>query len=43
LDGFAEVLGLDGGGGFQIGDGAGYFQDAVVGAGGEAEAGDGVF
>jgi len=43
LDGFAQVLGFDRGGGFEIGDGARYFQDAVVGAGGEAEALDGVF
>src|SRR5690348_10442101 len=43
LDGFAEVLGLDGGGGIEVGDGAGDFKDAVVGACGKAEAGDGVF
>src|SRR5690242_14050129 len=43
LDGLAEVLGLEGGGGIEVGDGAGDFEDAVMGTGGEAEAGDGVF
>ena len=41
LDCFAEVLGLDVGGVVEVGDGAGDFQDAVVGAGGKAEARDG--
>ena len=31
LDGFAQVLGLDAGRAFQVCDGAGDFQDAVVG------------
>jgi hypothetical protein len=43
LDGFAEVLWFDRGRGFQIGDGAGDFEDAVVGARGKAEALDGGF
>ena len=33
LDGFGDVFGFDVGGVFDIGDGAGDFQDAVVGAG----------
>ena len=43
LDGFGEVLGGDGGGFIEVGDGAGNFEDAVVGAGGEAHASDGHF
>jgi hypothetical protein len=43
LDGFGEVLGSDGGGLIEVGDGAGDFEDAVVGAGGEAHAADGHF
>ena len=43
LDGFGEVLGGDGGGLVEVGDGAGDFEDAVVGAGGEAHAADGHF
>jgi hypothetical protein len=31
------MLALDFGGGFEVGDGAGDFKDAIVGAGGEAE------
>src|ERR1700730_9730277 len=42
LDGFAEVAGLDIFVGVEVGDGAGDFEDAVVGAGGKTEAGDGV-
>ena len=36
LDGFGDVGDGNGGGGGQVGDGAGYFEDAVVGAGAEA-------
>ena len=43
LDGFGEVLGGDGGGMIEVGDGAGDLEDAVVGAGGEAHAADGHF
>src|ERR1017187_9097692 len=43
LDGFGEVLGGDGGGFIEVGDGAGNFEDAVVGPGGEAHASDGDF
>ena len=43
LDGFGKVLGGDGGGFIEVGDGAGNFEDAVVGAGGEAHASDGHF
>src|ERR1035441_5134613 len=43
LDGFGEVFGGDGGGFIEIGDGAGDFEDAVMGAGGEAHAADGHF
>jgi hypothetical protein len=43
LDGFGEVLGGDVGGMIEVGDGAGDFEDAVVGAGGEAHAADGHF
>src|SRR5438552_15008582 len=43
LDSFAEMFGFDGIRGVEIGDGAGDFEDAVVGASGEAEASDGVF
>jgi len=41
LDGFGDVLGLDGCSAAQIGDSTGDLQDAVVGAGAEAEALDG--
>jgi hypothetical protein len=37
LNGFAEVLGLNVGEGFQVGDGAGYFEDAVMGPGRRAK------
>lgn len=43
LDGFAEVFGSQGWGAFEVGDGARDFQDAIVGASGEAEALDGRF
>src|SRR5260370_39815711 len=43
LNGFAEVAGLDAFGGVEVGDGAGDFENAVVGARGKGEAGDGVF
>jgi hypothetical protein len=43
LNGFAQMFGFDVGRGGEIGDGAGNFQDAVVGAGGKAEARDGGF
>jgi len=43
LDGFAEVFGLNGVGSVEVGYGAGDFEDAIVGARGKAEAGDGVF
>ena len=43
LNGFGEVLGGDGGGLIEIGDGSGDFEHAVVGAGGEAHAADGHF
>ena len=36
LNGLGEVGDGDGGGAFEVGDGAGYLEDAVVGAGGEA-------
>jgi hypothetical protein len=36
LDGFGDVGNGDGGSGFEVGDGAGDFEDAVVGAGAEA-------
>lgn len=39
LDGFADVVGLDGFGTVEIGDGAGDFQDAVIGAGAEIQLG----
>jgi hypothetical protein len=37
LDGFEEVIGGDGVGRGEVGDGAGDFEDAVVGAGAEVE------
>ena len=37
LDGFAEVFGRESRSAFQIGDGARNFQDAVMGARGNAE------
>jgi hypothetical protein len=36
LNRFGDVFGLKAGGAFEIGDSAGYLQDAVVGAGGKA-------
>ena len=41
-DGFVDVVLLDGGGGFEVGDGAGHLEDAVVGAGTHVEALHGV-
>lgn len=41
-DGFAHVVGEDGGGGVEVGDGAGHFEDAVVGAGAHVEARHGI-
>jgi hypothetical protein len=41
LDGFGDVFGGDVGGLGEVGDGAGDFEDAVMGAGGEAHAADG--
>ena len=43
MDGFGDVFGLDRVGAFEVGDGAGDFQDAVVGAGAEALLGHGAF
>jgi len=43
LNGFGQMLGGDGLGAGEVGDGAGHFEDAVVGAGGEAKAADGHF
>lgn len=42
LDGFGEVFGEDMVSLFEVGDGAGEFDEAVVGAGGEAHGGNGV-
>lgn len=42
LDGFGEVFGEDVVSLFEVGDGAGEFDEAVVGAGGEAHGGNGV-
>ena len=39
LDRFADVVGLNGWSCIQVGDGAGHFQDAVVGAGAEVQFG----
>ena len=36
LDGFGDVFGFEVGGVFEVGDGAGDFQNAVVGAGAQA-------
>src|SRR5260370_27339505 len=41
LDGFGDVLGFDGRSFFDVGDGAGDFEDAVVGAGAESLLGHG--
>jgi hypothetical protein len=41
-DGFADVIGGDAVGAFEVGDGAGDFQDAIVGAGAEVVFGHGV-
>jgi hypothetical protein len=41
LDGFGDVLGLEVGGVVEVGDGAGDFEDAIGGAGGESEFADG--
>ena len=38
LDGFARVFGREGRGALEVGDGARNFQDAIVSAGGKAEA-----
>ncbi len=38
MDGFGQVGGVDAVGGGEVGDGAGDFENAVEGAGGEAEA-----
>ena len=43
LDRFRDVIDLDVRFAFKIGDGAGYFQDTVVGPGGQTEFVDGVF
>ena len=43
LDGFGDVFGLEVHGVFQVGDGAGYFQDAVVGTRAETLLGHGAF
>lgn len=43
LDGRAQMLRGDVFGCFQVGYGAGHFQDAVVGARGKAQPGDGIF
>ena len=40
-DGFHDVVLADLDAGFEVGDGAGYFQDAVVGAGAHVHLGDG--
>lgn len=37
-DGFAEVVGVDVGCGFEVGDGTGHTKDAVVGTGAESQA-----
>ena len=42
-DGFHDVVLADGDAAFEVGDGAGYFEDAVVGAGAHVHAGHGVF
>jgi hypothetical protein len=39
----SATFGLDRVGAFEVGDGAGHFQDAVVGAGSEALLGHGAF
>ena len=41
-DGFVDVVLLDGGGGFEVGDGAGHLEDTVVGSGTHVEALHGV-
>ena len=43
LDSFGDVFGLDLGSVFDVGDGAGDFEDAVVGTGTEALLGHGAF
>src|SRR5438876_4863844 len=43
LDGFGDVRGADGLGALEVGDGARDFQNAVVGAGAQTQAGHGVF
>ena len=43
LNGFRDVFGLDCGCGFQVGNRPGYFEDAVVGAGGHAMLSHGAF
>ena len=37
-DGFHDVVVLDGGGGFEVGGGAGHLEDAVVGSGAHVHA-----
>src|ERR1035438_2354691 len=43
LHGFGQMFGGDGGGFIEVGDGAGDFENAVVGAGGKSHAADGHF
>src|SRR5205823_1088456 len=43
LDGFGDVRGADGLGALEVGDGTRDFQNAVVGAGAQTQAGHGVF
>src|SRR5439155_15844764 len=43
LDGFGDVRGADGLGTLEVGDGARDFQNTVVGAGAQTQAGHGVF
>ena len=43
MDGFGDVFGVEVRGVFDVGDGAGDFEDAVVGAGAESLLGHGAF
>ena len=43
MHGLGDVFGADGGRFAEIGDGAGDFEDSIVGAGGKAHAADGHF
>ena len=43
LDGFGDVVGLDGFGGLEVRDRAGDFEDSVIGAGADAQLVDGHF